>query len=87
MAFKDCISFAAANLVVINSESWQPCQGLFPSFFSLPSEVAVLFDCDPRKYPFLRQILDLDLLLCTGFNSEHLDLILSFSKSETETKE
>ena len=71
MDFKHCISFAtdlAANFA---------CNQLFPSFCALPSEVAVLFYCNMRilnTCPFLGQVFDLDLLLCTGFNSENADL-------------
>ena len=31
---------------------------------------------EPEQAPFFRQVVDLDLLLCTGFNSEHDDLFL-----------
>ena len=34
-------------------------------------EVAVLFDLNLRRCPFLGQVVDLDLLLCTGFDLEH----------------
>ena len=52
----------------INSES---VKRLFPSFCALPSEIAVLFDWNLNRLPFLGQVVDLDLLLCTRFNSEH----------------
>ena len=44
---------------------------LFPSFCAPPSEVSVLFNSNLSKRPFLWQVVDLDLLLCTGFNLEH----------------
>ena len=56
-------------LVVIKSEL---CQTSFPSFCqcALPSEVAVLsvlFYLNLSRLPFLRQVVNLDLLLCAGF--------------------
>ena len=46
----------------------------FPSFCAPPSEVAVLFYSNLSRRPFLGQVVDIDLLLCTGFNSEHVVL-------------
>ena len=60
----------AANLVAIDSESFLTS---FPSFCAPPSEVAVLFNSNLR--PFLGQVVDLDLLLCTGFDLEHAVLL------------
>ena len=34
------------------------------------------FDGNLSRRPFLGQIVDLDLLLCTGFDSEHANLFL-----------
>ena len=65
------ISFAtdwAANFGLIDSESYQK---LFPSFCAQPSEVAVLYDPNLGRRPFLRQVVGLDLLLCKGFDLEH----------------
>ena len=61
------------TLVVIDSES---CQTSFPSFCASPSEVAVLFYSNLSRRPFLGQVVDLDLLLCTGFDSEPAALFL-----------
>ena len=61
------------TLVAIDSESRLT---LFPSFCAPPSEVAVLFDSNLSRLPFLGQVVDLDLLLCTGFDSEHAVLFL-----------
>ena len=55
------------TLVAIDSES---CLTSFPRFCAPPSEVAVLFDSNLSRLPFLGQVVDLDLLLCTGFDSE-----------------
>ena len=60
-------------MVEINSE---PCQRSFPTFCTLPSEGTVLFDWSLSRLAFLGQVVDLDLLLCTGFDSEHADLFL-----------
>ena len=60
-------------LVDIDSEQ---CQTSFPSFCAPPSEVAVLFNSNLSRRPFLGQVVDLDLLLCTGFDSEHAVLFL-----------
>ena len=56
------------TLVAIDSESRLT---LFPSVCASPSEVAELFYLKLIRRPFLGQVVDLDLLLCTGFNSEH----------------
>ena len=56
------------TLVAIDSESRLAS---FPSFCAQPSEVAVLFNSNPSG-----QVVDLDLLLCTGFNLEHAVLFL-----------
>ena len=59
------------TLVAIKLES---CQTSFPSFCTQPSEVAVLFNLNLSRRPFLGQVVNLNLLLsvlCTGFNLEH----------------
>ena len=61
------------TLAEIDSES---CLTSFPRFFARPSEVTVLFDSNLSRLPFLGQVVDLDLLLCTGFDSEHVVLFL-----------
>ena len=50
------------TLVAINAESRLT---LFPSFSAPPSEVAVLFNYNLSRRPFLGQVVDFDLLLCT----------------------
>ena len=59
------------SLVAINSES---CQIQLPSFCALQSEVAVLFNLNLSRR--LGLVVNLDLLLCTGFDSEHVVLFL-----------
>ena len=61
------------TLVAINSESYQTS---FPSFCVPPFEVAVLFNLNLSRCPFVGQVINLDLLLCTGFYSEHAVLFL-----------
>ena len=70
-------------LVAIDSES---CQTSFQSFFAPQSEVAVLFNSSSEvavlfnsnlsRRSFLRQVVHLYLLYCTGFDSEHTVLFL-----------
>ena len=48
----------------------------FPSFCAPQSKVTVLFNMNLSKGPFLGQVIDLDLQLCTGFDSEHAVLFL-----------
>ena len=61
------------NLVVIVSELLLT---LFPSFRVPPSEVDALLDSNLSRSPFLRQVVDTDLLLCTGFDLENVVLFL-----------
>ena len=72
LAFKHCFSFAtflAAKLVAIDSELWQ-------RFFSKLLCEAIWICCAAQ---FMIRIwadgMDLDLLLCTGLNSGHADLV------------
>ena len=48
-----------------------------------PSEVSMLFNSNLSRRPFLRQVVNLDLLLCTGFNYDVLFLCPITSYSET----
>ena len=61
------------NLVAVDSELYLT---LFPRFCAPPSGVAALFNSNLSRRPFLRQVVDTDLLLCTGFDSEHAVLFL-----------
>ena len=63
--------FRLQTLVAIDLESRQT---LFPSFCGPPSEVAVLFDRNLGIRPIPGQVVNLDLLLCTGFDSQRVDL-------------
>ena len=69
MAFKHHISFAT-DFAAIDPELRLTC------FCMQPSEVVVLIDSNLSRLPFLRQVVDLDVLLCTGFNLEHAVLFL-----------
>ena len=63
------------TLFAIDSE-WR--QTLSPSFSEQPSEVTVI-QILAEAFPSLRilgQVVDIDLLLCIGFDSEHLVLFL-----------
>ena len=61
------------TLVVIDSES---CLTSFPSFYAPPAEVAALFYSNLSSSPFIGQVVDSDLLLCTGFDLDHAVLFL-----------
>ena len=61
------------TLVAIDSELRLT---LFPSFCTQTSEVAVLFYLNLSTLPFPGQVIDLYLLLCTGFDLEHTVLFL-----------
>ena len=61
------------TLVAIDSESRLTS---FQRFCAPPSEVAGLFYSNLSRRPFFGQVVDLDLLLCTGFDSEHAVFIL-----------
>ena len=61
------------TFVAIDSES---VQRLFLSFCMLTFEVTVLFNWNLSTLPFLGQIVNLDLLVCTGFDLEYADLFL-----------
>ena len=66
MAFKHRISFATYLVLdAIDSESYQRS---FPSFCAPPSELAVLFDWNLSRHSILGQVVDLEVLLCTGFD-------------------
>ena len=43
---------------------------------SFASYLAVLFDWNLSRRPFLGQVFDLDLQFCTEFDSEYADLFL-----------
>ena len=69
--------------MTINAESYQR---LFQGFCKQPTEVDVLKLCytaaiawNLQRCPFLRKVnwvVDLDLLFCTGFDLEYVDLFL-----------
>ena len=61
------------TLVAIDSESRLTS---IPRFCALPSDVFWLFNLNLSRRPFLGQVVHLDLLLCTGFNSDHAVLFL-----------
>ena len=59
-----CYRFGSVQiLVAIDSELRLTS---FPSFCAQPSEVTALFDWNLSRRPFLRQVVNTDLLLCTG---------------------
>ena len=52
------------------------CKTHFPTLCEQPSELAVLFNWNLNRRPFLRQVFNLDLLLCTRFYSENACMFL-----------
>ena len=76
MAFKHHISFAIDLAANFGCDLFRFTPDIFPSFCEPPSEVAALFNSNLSRRPFLRQVVDSDLLLCTGFDSEHAGLFL-----------
>ena len=75
VTIKYCISFATDLAANFGSDLYtaESCETKFPSFCLQLSEVAVLFDSNLSRLPFLGQVVD---MLCTGFNLEHADLFL-----------
>ena len=74
------------TLAAIHSES---CPTSYPGFCVPPSEVAVLFKSNLSTLPFLRQIVYLDLVFCTGFYnfySEHAVLFLFHQRPMSDQK-
>ena len=76
MASKHHISFVIDLAANFGCNQFRITPGIVFKLCALPSEVAVLFDSNLSRRPFLRQVVDLDLLLCTGFDSEHAVLFL-----------
>ena len=58
---------------------------IVPSFCAQPFEVAVLFNLNLSRCPFFREVANLDLLLCTGFHSEHVVLFLCHISTQRPT--
>ena len=78
MAFKHHFSFCnwfGCKLWLLmdqnHASQWSHCQTLFPSFCVQPSEAAVMLNSNLSRRPFLGEVVDLGLLLCTGLNSGH----------------
>ena len=76
MAFKHSIFNLQLSLVDI--KIWNHLRDFFQAFACthLETKIAVLFDWNLSRLPFLGQVEDSDLLLCTGLDSEHVDLFL-----------
>ena len=81
MAFKPCILilqlFWLQTLVVIDSESYQK---LFPSFGTLLTEVAVLFDLNQSRLPVLGQVVNIELLLA-HYSIQNMDICSCAAKA------
>ena len=76
MAFKFCFSFATYLTINFGCNLFRITPDIVSKLCVWPSEVAVLFDSNLSKRPFLGQGVHSDLLLCTGLNAEHVILFL-----------
>ena len=78
MAFNYSISFATALAANFSCNPFRimPDSDIVSKLLHQPSEVAVLFDLNLSRLPFLGHIVPFNLLLFTGFNSEHAVLFL-----------
>ena len=63
-------------LLSIQNHSLNCFQAFAPQHLNNYSKVAVLFNSNLSRHPFFIQVVNLDLLLCTGFSSEHDVLFL-----------
>ena len=75
MAYKHSISFAIDLATNFGCYQFRITTS-FLNFCVPPSEVAALFYSNLSRRPFLGQVVDSDLLLCTVFDSEHVVLFL-----------
>ena len=86
-ALKYCISFAtdwAAKLCKLWLRTWNWFRIMMPDIVSKLLHASISSCCalwfkseqtDSVRHPFIGQVADFDLLLCTGFDSEHADQI------------
>ena len=74
MAFKHCISFETCLAVNFGFDRFRIVPDIVSKLLraAICSRFAVL--SNPSRRPFLRQVVNLYLLLCTGFDSEHVVL-------------
>ena len=67
MAFIYCISFATFLIANFGSFLFRIMLEIVSKLCAPPSEMAVLFDGNHGRCLFLGQVINLDLLPCTGF--------------------
>ena len=76
-AFKhDSISFATDLAANFSCNRFRITPDIISKLCAPPSQVAALFNLNLSRLPFLGQVVDTDLLLCTGFDQEHVVLFL-----------
>ena len=75
MPFKHHISFATDLAANFGCNRFRIMPDIISTLLSPPSEVDVLFESNLSRRPF-HWVVYLDLLLCTGFNLEHVVLFL-----------
>ena len=68
MAFKHSISFAIDLAANFGCNRFRITPDIVSKLCAPLSEVAVLFDSNLSRRPFLGHVFDLDLLLCKGFD-------------------
>ena len=78
IAFKHSISFATYLAANFGCDRFRITPDIISKLCAQPSEVAALFDWNlsSLRRPFLGQVVDSDLPLCTGFDLEHAVLFL-----------
>ena len=79
MAFKHCISFATDLAANFGCDRFRITSDIVSKLLLAAiwtSEVTVMFYLNLSRRPFLGQVVDWDLLLCTGFDWEHAVLFL-----------
>ena len=85
VAFRHCFSYEKGLAANFGCNQFRIMPD--PEIFERPSEMAVLFTWNLSRHPFLRQVVDIDLLLGTGLNFEHVDLFLCSYFTQRPTKD
>ena len=90
VAFKYRIAFATILAADFNCDQFRIMSDIISK--NLRAAIAaiscqvVLFHPNLSRRPFLGQVVDWDLLLCTRFSLEHADLFLSYSEPMNDRK-
>ena len=76
VAFKYRISFVRDLAENFGCYRFRITPDIVSKLCAQPSEVTALFNSNLSRHPFLGQVVDTDMLLCTGFDSEHAVLMI-----------